>query len=434
MKISIVFALFIVVIGGIIGWQDQRRFLNVSKIHDELVKEARGLGIAIDAADPKALPHITKHEREDRRTSDNDTAAEFIALAKEIQANEKSGGNRPDARILALMDKLAGLDTSQLKTLIDGIRTTTDLKNDMRKKIIGFSILTLSNDHPQAVLSLLAESGEPLKDIGVGSQVVSSALTQWAKNDPIGALDWVRKNAEAHPELVTDQAIRGLIQGTASKDPKMAFGLIDELKISDVTFTVREIVHSANTNEERTTVLSALRDQLGKTTDPKRANVMESTGFYFLASNSASDGFDSAQTWLAGANLTPDELGIFVQGLRNNDNTTDNGHWIEWLKKSGLPEKELDTNVDRLMSNWTTTDYRAAGTWLGTIPDGPTKNASVKSYAETISSYDPQVAAQWAMTLPAGKERDETLNNIHNNWPQNDPAGAAAFAKAHGIH
>ena len=75
MKISITCALLIVVIGGLIGWQDHRRFFIVSKVHDELVKEASGLGIAIDAADPKAIPHITKHERADHRVSAKDTAA-----------------------------------------------------------------------------------------------------------------------------------------------------------------------------------------------------------------------------------------------------------------------------------------------------------------------------------------------------------------------
>lgn len=438
MKISIAFTLFIVVIGGIIGWQGHGRFLTVTKVHDDLVEEAGSLGITIDAADPKAMPHITKHEREDRRVSAKDTATDLIAFAREMEANEKSGDKRPNEemqkRILALADKIASLDASQIKTLIGELRSATDLNDDMRKGIIGFAIMTLSTDHPQAALALFTESGDLLKGSGVGKQVVSSALTQWAKNDPMGALDWVQKNAKTHPELVTDQALRGLIQGTASQDPKMAFGLIDELKVSDVSSAVRDIMRTAKTNEERTTVLSALRDQLGKTTDPKKTIAMESIGFSGLASSLASDGFDSAQTWLAGANLTPNELVGFAQGLRNNDNTADNGHWIDWLGKSGLPEKQLNRNVENLMSNWTTTDYQAAGTWLGTMPDGPTKTTSVKSYAETVSPYEPEVAAQWAMTLPAGKERDATLENIHNNWPKNDPAGAEAFAKAHGIH
>lgn len=34
---------------------------------------------------------------------------------------------------------------------------------------------------------------------------------------------------------------------------------------------------------------------------------------------------------------------------------------------------------------------------------------------------------------PAGEARDSTLKTIHRNWPDQDPAGAAAFAKTHGI-
>ncbi len=60
----------------------------------------------------------------------------------------------------------------------------------------------------------------------------------------------------------------------------------------------------------------------------------------------------------------------------------------------------------------------------------------IRSYAETVSSYEPATAAQWALTLPAGPARDATLRTIYQNWPRHDPAAreaAATFAQQHGI-
>jgi hypothetical protein len=51
----------------------------------------------------------------------------------------------------------------------------------------------------------------------------------------------------------------------------------------------------------------------------------------------------------------------------------------------------------------------------------------------TVFKHDPETAMQWIHTLPPGKDRDSTLRNIHANWPKDDPAGAAAFAKEHAI-
>jgi hypothetical protein len=88
------------------------------------------------------------------------------------------------------------------------------------------------------------------------------------------------------------------------------------------------------------------------------------------------------------------------------------------------------------MRNWTNSDYRAAGEWLAAAPTGETKNASVKTYAETVARYDPQTAAQWALTLPEGKAKTETIRNIHNNWPKDTPeqeAARAAYKQEQGI-
>jgi hypothetical protein len=144
------------------------------------------------------------------------------------------------------------------------------------------------------------------------------------------------------------------------------------------------------------------------------------------------DGFDATNKWLTAANLTQSELETFADGVSAFTKSNDTGQWIEWLD-AALPSDKADEKVRNCVSNWTLTDYQAAGKWLATLPDGPTKNSSVRAYAETVSRYEPDSAAQWAMTLPAGNDRDATLKTVYQNWQVRDPAAAAAFATQNGI-
>ena len=112
--------------------------------------------------------------------------------------------------------------------------------------------------------------------------------------------------------------------------------------------------------------------------------------------------------------------------------SAETGQWIEWIGEKLPPEKTTD-HIRNLVRNWTTNDYQAAGKWLAATPDGPAKNTSIRTYAETVASYEPETATEWARTLPPGKDREATLKHIHRNWPKEDATAKEAFAKKHGI-
>ena len=98
-----------------------------------------------------------------------------------------------------------------------------------------------------------------------------------------------------------------------------------------------------------------------------------------------------------------------------------------------LPENDAKECADNLIGQWTQQDYLAAGKWLTAAPEGPGKTASVATYSVTVAEYEPQVAVQWALTLPEGAERKATLDSIYQNWPKNDAAAAAEFARKYAI-
>ena len=420
MKISLALSVLILAAAAGLGWHDHQRLAAVRENHTKLVAEAATLGIALDPSRPADPVRMTKCERENKEAVAKAAAAEFIAFAKEMEAIEKKGGPMDEAqqkRVMEFMDRMMSLDSAQLKILIAQVRADKSLKEESRQGLIGFSIMTLANDHPQAALALFTESSDHLKDSGMMSEhLVSSSLAKWAQDDPMAALEWVRKNGEKFPDLVTDDAKRGMISGTAANDPKLAFKLIGELGIKDTSQAISAITSTAKTPDERTATLVALRDYLATLPDEKARNEATASSMGGLTRGLAREGFVSATQWIAGANFSPTELESITGGLSHSIKSDEAGQWIEWIGDK-LPPKTSETNIRNIVRNWTTNDYQAAGKWLSTAAAGSTKNAAIRSYAETVSSYDPDTATQWAMTLPPGEDRDETLKHIQDNRP-----------------
>ncbi|HEY1121423.1 MAG TPA: hypothetical protein VGE67_07465 [Haloferula sp.] len=443
MKLSIALSVLILAIGALLGLQDRRRLEAVRESHDKLVAEAARSGITVDSANPEDGVRVTKREREDKEAEAKDAAVKFIAFAKEMEEIEKKGGAPDESvqrRVMDFLDRIMSLDAAQLKILIAEVREAKDIKEQTRQGLIGFCVMTLASDHPQAALTLLIESATDssgvLKMDGMEKQAMSTSLAKWAKDDPMAALEWVRKNGEKMPALVDDNAKRGMISGVAAQDPKLAFKLIGELGLKDGDRSIDSIVDAARTPAERTATLAALRDHLATLPEGDardRASVGAIRSFF---QNAVRDGFDAGTRWIENAGFTPDELGrIGDSGIQHSIKGSDTGKWVEWMGKT-LPEGKADNGIRNMVSNWTESDYQAAGKWLASAPEGRAKELSVRSYAETVSSYEPESAVQWADTLPPGKGKEDTLKRIYQNWPKDNEASKAAaeaFKKERGI-
>ncbi|MES2922972.1 MAG: hypothetical protein V4819_15560 [Verrucomicrobiota bacterium] len=436
MKLSIAVSLLILAAAASLGWHDHQRLTSVRESHAKLIAEAAQLGISVDPKNSADPVRVTKRERENREAEAKQAAADFIAFAKEMEVIEKKGGSPDEAtqkKIMEFMDRMMSLDSAQLKILIAEVRAAKDLKDETRQGLIGFSIMTLSNDHPQAALALFTEASDIFEGEGMGKHVISSSLTKWAKDDPQAALEWVRKNGGKFPDLVDDDAKRGLLTGAAASDPKLAFSFIKELGLKNTAQAISAIVNVAKTPEERTATLKALGEHLATLTPDKARDDMVNGAVVSLSRNAAQEGFEAGSKWIESAGFTPDQLAALAGGgFSHSVKSEETGKWIEWMGKT-LPADKADTGISNMVKNWTREDYQAAGKWLAATPDSPVKNVSVRAYADTVSRYDPVTAAQWAMTLPPGKERDDSLKNIHENWPKDDEAAKEAFANEHGI-
>ena len=441
MKPSFAIAALILAVGAGLGWLDSQQLAAIRLTREQLVAEAAARGIVVDPANPNAFSRTARHERENRQAGAKLVAAEFIAFGREREAFEKAaGGHRDEAmqkqmarRMTALRERMMSLDPAELTSLIAEVRASPDLSDETRKRLVAVSVLALANNHPQAVLALFTGGSGFAKDDASGGYVISSSLARWAKDDPLAALAWVRQNAAGFPELITDGAKRGLLAGAAIQDPALAFKLIGELGLKGSDPVIQSIVGAARSPEEKLATLTALRFHLASLTGNEERDAATTSALSVLANGFVQDGFAAAERWLAAAQPTPSELAGVAAGLNYDPGkSAETGQWIEWLATALPPDKSAE-RIQFFVASWTYNDSLAAGQWLASTPDGPAKNVAVRSYAETISRFEPATAAQWALTLPPGQDRDATLKSIYQNWRRRDPAGAAAFAALHGF-
>ncbi len=435
MKVSIAISILILLVAALLGFQGHQKLTAAREDHATLTTSANELGISIDPSHADAPTRITKRPREDKPWAAKAIAQELISFAREMETIEKNG-NPPDEsqqqRIMEMMGNVMDLDSTQLKLLIAELRTATDINQEARQGLIGFSIMTLANNHPQAAIKLLTEPSNLLENHQFGHHLISSSLAKWATDDPLSAVDWLRKNRAKFPDLINDDAKSGLISGTATKDPALAFSLLAELAFEDESDAVSSIARAANTPEEQTATLTALRRHLATVKDDATRENLSNKVLREFAQPMSQGNFDTAKQWLTAANLTPSEAESFASGLHTNSiKNGETGRWIEWIGEQ-LPADQAARKIQSHVSTWTQNDYQATANWLSSVPDGPTKHTAIRTYAETVSRYEPETAAQWALTLPPGKNRDETLKNIHQIWPEDDPA-KHAFAKDNGI-
>jgi len=440
MKISYAAAALILAVGACLGWNDIQQLAVIRQDRDQLITEAARHGMLPDPTHPSAGLRIIKHEREDMEAGAARLAAGFIAFGKEREAWEKSGGGQADPamqkqmsmRMTDFRERMMAMDPAQMKILIAAVRASQDLSKETRQRLVDVSVLALANDHPQAVLALVTGS-DFAKDDPSGGYVVSSSLARWAKDDPQAALAWLRKNSDEHPDVITDDAKRGMLFGTAIQDPALAFKLIGELGLKDTDPVLHNIVGAAHSPEEKLATLAALRLHLTSIANQADRDAVTTGALSVMANGFFPDGFTAAERWLAAAQPTPTELAGVAAGLNfDPGKSAETGQWIEWIATALPPEKSAD-RIQYFVASWTYSDSLAAGQWLTTTPDGPAKQIAVRSYAETISRVEPETAAQWALTMPPGSARDATLKTIYQNWRGPNPEAAAAFAKDNGI-
>lgn len=436
MKHSLALAAGILVIGFLPGIYQQKRLGDLRGDFDGLARRAEKLGVSIEGLDDPRGPRATKRQREESERAMKATSAEVIRFARELEEMRKAGGKADadfQSRSMEVLARLSELDSSQISAFIRTLRDEPGLSASTQGSLIAYAILSLSDQNPEAAITLYAEASDLMRGRLLGSQILSASINNLARNDPDRALQWLKTHGGKFGEEEADEMKRALLAGTAANHPDRAFKLVGELNFENPTEAVNAIIASGHDNQgQRGALLDGLRTYLAGVQDPELRDEISANAMETFARTCDKEGFDSLTEWLSDKKLTEKEKIQFSAGLSWFTTKQDTGRWVEWME-GNLPSAELSEPVREIVGEWTQQDYVAAGQWLSKTKDGPGKTAAVQAYASAVAEYEPQIAVQWALTLPEGPAREATFREIYSNWPSKDPEGAAAFAREHGL-
>ncbi len=451
MKIStpVKIPLAIVLVFAVCGWWNHRRLEALRTEQAELAGQAAARGIHFDPAHPQLPPRRTKSERGDRTADARLAAAELIAYAEEMTALG-NGQYSPDPatrrRMADQMDRIMALDGRQLKILIDELSADWSADDTTRGDLIHFAIGLLLKDRPQDALAILTDSSEMLelarrKSAGLTKNGIFGSLRNWADLDPEAALNWFRENGGKLGPF-SGSAKAALVFSAAGRNPASAADLIHKLGdtpdnlIPGLVGAFGYMSPEFKTPEHRLSLLALIRECQAGAAGRNPEDPALTAGLRELLFGMHGDrrDFDFSAAWMD-ANLTPGQIEAMMQGIAHRVREEDRGRWIEWIGEK-LPAAKARHEIRDLSANWTRQDPRGVASWLASVPEGPGKEMAIRGYAETLAAHDPRSAARWAVTLPPGSEREATLVRIHQDWPKDQPAeaaAAAAFAGEHGI-
>lgn len=223
MKPSIIMTAITLIVAAAFGWHQHQQLVGLRAGNARLVEEVAAQGISRNGESS------TRH----RERQDQDAlAAEVIAFARE-GGKLLEDGVGPDAeatkRSVELMDRIMRLDASQLEDFLAEFRAEPAINELAREYMLMDCVLALSTKNPRAGLELLIHSPELLGEGSITQQYIGELLGNLAKDDPQGALEWIRANKEAHPDLVTDDLMGFFIAKVHPFEPETAMQWLETL-------------------------------------------------------------------------------------------------------------------------------------------------------------------------------------------------------------
>jgi hypothetical protein len=404
MKKSLVLCAIILALALGLGWQGQR---SIALAKSGQVKEPPSTSTAKTSADGAVSTAASRRALRERRSTREDLSQLLADTQAVLKSIAGSPGALPDAdalkQLVNLDSRFAQLSPEEMDDCITRIRASAGMGKEDQKEAILRAVSGFAHFHPSEALTLLAACPE-LSDIQ--SPISQSILKDWSGHDSSAAARWAKSNLK----LLNPANRLELIAGVAAHEPVLAMQLTHDLQLNDVNEGLATIL--ANTAAETSMLaMNSPRQQLDTLPDEKSRQTAEQKIFSTLADKLTTGGYESGRQWLDSAKLNPSEMEALSTRVAESKILKDTDQWIDWMARQLPPEKSAAT-VQSMVRTWTGNDYQAAGKWLTATPDGPTKNAAIRAYAENVAKVDPAVAKQWALTLPPGPEREETLKSI----------------------
>jgi hypothetical protein len=210
-------------------------------------------------------------------------------------------------------------------------------------------------------------------------------LIAWAATDPIGAIEYAKKNLKLDRLA---QAMSGIATTWAKDDPSAAWTWSRSL--------------GTNNYSQTHTVL----EEIGRN-DPALAT--------HLATDFASQQPDEAVTMCMTA----------MRGMTYNGNFDAAMKLATTVQFRSPDEQAMLLNY--MAGQWASFEPEKAAQWVQNLPEGQSRNQALVGLASSWAEKDAPKAADFAEQLPAGQVRQTALRQAIGNWIMTDPVAASTW-------
>lgn len=405
MKRSLIICAVICIVAAFLGWRENQQLSSKREINAKLVKEAEAIP-GNNAQSRKVMEqrkeYFAMKEKVKTLTSD------YFSLLR-----NEGGASAEELAILRenIKNRLEELDPLAIREFMGEFNSNPDVNSGMRSDLNEYVMNVFIKKYPVEMAGMMSKTPELFS---ISTQSMPERLIY----DPFKFLVyyycWMKKDlplvfeclAEASPEFQS-KYISETLEYYADTPLRRA-ELFQEMRAF------------ASTPEQVELVQGQFSDLLFGRPDTKVT-------------------FIEVSALLESANLSSDELVAATKDMEKKVRVGETGQWLDWLAKTGIPDKVSRERAFELASRWTEKDYIAAGKWLNSAPDSPAKSAVASAYAAKTHPYDPEGAMQWVQTLPQGPDRTKALETIYQGMKKNsggynyDTEVAEAFARDHGL-
>ena len=218
------------------------------------------------------------------------------------------------------------------------------------------------------------------------SNVVSSAVQQWAQNDSAAAADYAIGIAD---EKVRKQAVSSLMGSWGQSDPAAAkdwalSNLEGDIKTESLSTLIQNLA-----NNDHTLALELYAETTAKLTDEEI-----NKSFGAVASN------------IAGSWGQYDGAGA-----------------AEWAMD--LPEgDQRGRSIQSVVRSWSEADPVAASEFVGALSNGSERDGAVESLVLSVQQGDPESAFIWAESISDEQKRSNVVRNAAMQWKEVDADAA----------
>lgn len=405
MQRSLIFCAVICIVAALLGWRENHQLSSRREINAKLVKEAAAIP-GNNAQSRKVMEqrkeYFAMKEKVKTLTSD------YFSLLR-----NEGGASAEELAILRenIKNRLEELDPFAIREFMGEFNSNPDVNSGMKSDVNEYVMNVFIKKYPVEMAGMMSKTPELFS---ISNQSMPERLIY----DPFKFLVyyycWMKKDlplvfeclAEASPEFQS-KYISETLEYYADTPLRRA-ELFQEMRAF------------ASTPEQVELVQGQFSDLLFGRPDTKVT-------------------FIEVSDLLESANLSSDELVAATKDMEKKVRVGETGQWLDWLAKTGIPDKVSRERAFELATRWTEKDYLAAGKWLNSAPDSPAKSAVASAYAAKTHPYDPEGAMQWVQTLPQGPDRTKALETIYQGMKKNsgrsnyDTEVAEAFARDHGL-